>query len=473
MPHRPRALILTALELETTAVLPYLESSDPVVRAGVGFYRGVLASDSRWDVIVGETSANNVNAATYAAAATREWKRAVTIFVGVCGGIEAEGVKEFDLIVPRSVHYYGLGTSKKRFTHRPLEQSVSLHLHEVARLTTRDRAWRDRVDPPANDSRIWLDPLASGDHVVKAIDSATYRLIRQISSKIVGVDMEGIGVLTATRLWQPTQTLIVRGVSDLISDKDPEHDLIRQPRAAGIAAAFAIDVLSRLTEDELTIVELDAPGHQHPQPNAVAVVRELDRLLNVDRWHRVTEGLFWADPPKWWQSFDESLLEAIAFLRARPPIPGAPEIDAALSNLGRVLIDLRVTLQKDAEPMNDPTAFWMRKYYRDAYGNPSLNQDKLAAQWEAECRLARNLALESTRAINLAHDRIRERHDSAYRLLEGRVGVFAGVEETFLPILYSSEEAGIGEPYPGLEGFSEALRTRTDAYLGDRGEAAE
>ena len=463
MAARPRALIITALGLETDAVLDQLEDVKVSHDGPLPVRRGSLRCDPTWEVVVVEAGANNLNAATYATAAVVQYRPAVTMFVGVCGGFEVEGVKEFDLVVPPDVHYYGLGAAEEQFEHRSSQRPVSRYALDVAKTVAGNDEWQQLApDDAAGHSDVRFEPLASGDHVVKSLDSATYALIRRISSKIVAVDMEASGFLTATGWWQPTHPLVVRCVSDLVSDKDPEKDLERQPQAAIIAAAFASGVLRALSESrELTVVdELANPGSGDHASAARVLVAELDQLLCVDQWHRITEGLFWADPPKWWKSFDDCLLEAIAFLRARTPIPGAPEIDAAFANLLNVLVDLRDVLQKDADPLNSPDAFWMRKYYRDAYNDPKLNQWVLGEQWAEECRLAKNLAAEATRAINLVHERIRAKHDPNYRVVEGLVGVFVGVDDTFLPVLYSREEAGADEPYPGLDGFPAALEGR-------------
>lgn len=477
MPTGQRALIVTALDLETHAVLEQLGDVRPEYDGPLPVQRGTLRCAPNWEVVVVQAGANNLNASTYATAALLQFRPAVMMFVGVCGGFEAAGLHELDLVVPPDVHYYGLGAAKDEFEHRPFERSVSRYAFEVAKTVAGEAAWPEAATETVPDTcLVRLEPLASGDHVIKSLSSATYTLIRNISSKIVGVDMEASGFLTATRWSQATHTLVVRGVSDLVADKDPDKDLRRQPRAAKIAAVFASAVLRAMDGSRELVVLHDADAESNRSLLARDLVAELDRLLCVDQWHGLTEGLFWADPPKWWRRFDDCLVGAVAFLRGRTAIPGAPEIDDAFANLLRILEDLRAVLQKDAEPMNDPDAFWMRKYYRDAYGDHQLNQHALGEQWIEECRLAKNLAIEATRGINLVHERIRASHDPMYRVAAGLVGVFVGDDDTFQPIVYSSEETQEPRPYPGLAEFPRALNGRDAVFhppaeLGDGDDA--
>lgn len=59
--------------------------------------------------------------------------------------------------------------------------------------------------------------------------------------------MEGHGFLLGVRMNQPTQGLVVRSISDRISDKNPESDRDWQPVAARHAAAFGFQILAKLT----------------------------------------------------------------------------------------------------------------------------------------------------------------------------------------------------------------------------------
>lgn len=477
-----RALIATALELETAAVCSLLDGTEHFLEGPLAFVRGRLRLDPTWEVIVAEMGFGNTHSATVASFAVTTFRPDAAILVGICGGFAEEEVSVLDVIVPPDVHYYALGAAKDEFEHRPRSLTTSERLLAISRIVAAEERWKADLTEPDEGLRVRVEPLASGDHVLKSLGSDTYKLVRAISSKIVAVDMEASGFLQATRLRQPTETLVVRGVSDLISDKDPDRDAKHQPRAAAAAAAFAAHVLARLPDDadppfsksagdenDLPVAAPEAEATRDPSAASrdlvVHIVSELDAWLATDRWHQNTEGVFWADPPKWWQSFDESLLQTIAFLRQRTPIPGAPEVDAALANLLHVLIDLRSVLQKDAEPMNHPESFWMRKYYRDAYGDESLDQTALGEQWQRECRLAKNLAAEATRAINLVHDRVRTGHELSFRVTEGLVGVFAGPDESFLPLQYSGVEAAADRPYPGLETFEELLPGRLEAFL--------
>lgn len=135
--------------------------------------------------------------------------------------------------------------------------------------------------------------------------------------------MEASGFLTATSLHQGVQSAVIRGISDLLSDKDLERDATRQPEAARRAAAFAFELLATTPRKVLLIrpqaldvsawgasahVEGIDPGPASPGSSnggthderaalAVQLGDELVGVLDVDRWQRQTNGIFFGSPP--------------------------------------------------------------------------------------------------------------------------------------------------------------------------------
>jgi hypothetical protein len=94
-----RAIILTALEAETRAVLRHIPewSEEPVY--GTVFYRGEFDG---WDIAIAEVGAGNNQAAVIAERGIRHFEPRVALFVGIAGGIK--DVKLGDVVVASKVY---------------------------------------------------------------------------------------------------------------------------------------------------------------------------------------------------------------------------------------------------------------------------------------------------------------------------------------------------------------------------------
>ena len=92
------AVILTALEVETRAVLRQLGDQTNETISGTGFFRGQFEG---WDVAIAEVGSGNVSAAAVAVRALEHYKPNVALFVGVAGGVK--DVKIGDVVVATKV----------------------------------------------------------------------------------------------------------------------------------------------------------------------------------------------------------------------------------------------------------------------------------------------------------------------------------------------------------------------------------
>jgi nucleoside phosphorylase len=87
--------------------------------------------------------------------------------------------------------------------------------------------------------------VASGEKVVAATQSDTYKEIRSQESHLVAVEMEGFGFLSSAER-NPVKAIVIRGISDLLDDKDPTGDQVWQPIASANASAFGFHLLDTL-----------------------------------------------------------------------------------------------------------------------------------------------------------------------------------------------------------------------------------
>jgi nucleoside phosphorylase len=77
------------------------------------------------------------------------------------------------------------------------------------------------------------------------IRSEIYELIQHNYSDAVAIEMEASGFFTACDANKEVESLIVRGISDLLNNKEEADKLGYQEIAAKNASAFAFEVLSK------------------------------------------------------------------------------------------------------------------------------------------------------------------------------------------------------------------------------------
>jgi nucleoside phosphorylase len=248
-----RAVIITALPIERTAVLEHLReiTEEPALRGSV-YRRGIFddRSAAPWEVIVAEIGAGNPGAAAEAERVIGHYGPQVALFVGVAGAVK--DLKHGDVVASTKVYLYESGKDEKGgFKARPNVELSAYDLEQRARFEAGEPTWRERIKhagtasaPTVPDAKV--APMAAGEKVVASNRSQTYKFIREHYGDAVAVEMEGHGFLLGVRMNHPTQGIVVRSMSDLINDKTGSSDEIWQPIAARHAAAFAFQLLAKL-----------------------------------------------------------------------------------------------------------------------------------------------------------------------------------------------------------------------------------
>jgi nucleoside phosphorylase len=260
------AVVLTTFSDECRAVLDLLDEPPPGLarrreERQTLYETGVLAGDhSTWLVRVAETGPGNTTAAVAVERAQAVFRPDAILLVGVAGGLR--DVALGDVVVADSVYEYGLGKDTddgyrpRMRTHRPSER-----LLQHARAVARNRQWHQRVRS-LTQARAWVKPVAAGDTLVAGTSSATASFLHRECGDAAAVEMEGSGFLHAVNLNRSVEALVVRGMSDRLTGKDPASDRSWQPVAARNAAAFAVAVL-------------DAAGRPGPRPYCVGRARTM------------------------------------------------------------------------------------------------------------------------------------------------------------------------------------------------------
>ena len=238
------AVILTALEVETRAVLRQLGSFTNETVSGTGFFKGQFEGRG---VAVAEVGPGNVSASAIAARALGHYEPDVAMFVGVAGGVKDVAIG--DVVVGTKVYGYEFGKEAAGgFKTRPDVMNTAHDLEQRARSLRQRQDWKNCLDPEVNHegSAVFVGPIAAGEKVVAARHSATAHLIRDHYGDALAVEMEGRGFLEAVHISHPVRGCVVRGISDLLSGKANADEVGSQQRAADAASAVAFEILSGL-----------------------------------------------------------------------------------------------------------------------------------------------------------------------------------------------------------------------------------
>jgi nucleoside phosphorylase len=245
VPRRRRsALILTALDVETKAVLRHLKRNGEKVVGGTVFYLGKFED---WDVAVAECGTGNTGAAAIAQRGIASFEPRVALFVGVAGGIK--DVKTIDVVVADKMYTYESGKEDAGGVRpRPNVRNCAHEIEQRGRALPKSNDWRKRLDPDLSHDNpdVKVGPVATGEKVVATAEGQTADFLRQTYGDALAVEMEGGGFLEAVDINSLVSGGVVRGISDLLSGKTEADQGGSQKLAADAASAAAFEILHGL-----------------------------------------------------------------------------------------------------------------------------------------------------------------------------------------------------------------------------------
>lgn len=244
---KKKILIMTALPLELNAVRSFLADTKPKVNPTTssiyvtGIYRN---GNYEHDVLLVETGAGNARSADETGRAIAHFKPDYVFFVGVAGGIK--DVKLGDVVASTKVIGYEMG--KDDIVFKPRFDSIpsSYLLEQLAKHIKRENKWIDKIkNNTVTIPEAYIQPIAAGEKVVASNRSTVFTYLKQFCSDAVAVDMEGNGFLIASRPYH-VHAIEVRGISDLIENKEEADASGSQPIAATNAATFTFSMIDEL-----------------------------------------------------------------------------------------------------------------------------------------------------------------------------------------------------------------------------------
>ena len=245
-----RILLQTALSLELDAMRAYLSDvkSETHPETGSKYERGVFSyQGGQAEVLLVETGAGNVRAAEETTRALHYFNPDAAFFVGVAGGLK--DVKLGDVVASTKVIGYEMGKDDDVFLPRLDALQSAYSLQQIANQLLRSDTWKkDLPEENRNQITTYVGPIAAGDKVVASERAVAFGYLRRFCSDALAVAMEGNGFMVAAHAHN-IGAIEIRGISDMICDKEEADASGSQPKAADNAAAFAFAMIGqRLTD---------------------------------------------------------------------------------------------------------------------------------------------------------------------------------------------------------------------------------
>ncbi|HEY6730377.1 MAG TPA: hypothetical protein VI039_05045 [Solirubrobacterales bacterium] len=218
-------------------------------------WRLETADGGQVEVVIDDTVDRGDLASQEAAALMLDvWRPRFLLLADIGGGfVGRDGLGVGDLVVASSLEYYSLikevdGQTETR--ELPIAAPARGLRKEFARLNARTPNWSEAipVDRPAVAKRptpkVLPGQIVVGETLLADPNSPTVAALAHRYKKALAVDMESVGVARAVYGAQQkeifTQFAILRGISDLIDEKDLDNQETRdnaKPYAAGVAIA--------------------------------------------------------------------------------------------------------------------------------------------------------------------------------------------------------------------------------------------
>lgn len=249
----PRAVILTALPVEYSAVRTHLtDLQEEMHPQGTIYERGkFITKGQAWEVGIAEVGAGNAGAAVEAERAIAYFKPDILFFVGIAGGIKDVAIGD----VVAATDVYGYESAKvgegDQFNTRPKAGKSAYALVQRAKREAGKTDWLQRLpNSPVPQPCVFVAPIAAGEKVVASKQSDVFNFIRASYNDAIAVEMEGFGFLSAAFAYTNIKAIVIRGISDLIEGKNDnsiEPEQVRQEKASHHASAFAFEIVAKFS----------------------------------------------------------------------------------------------------------------------------------------------------------------------------------------------------------------------------------
>lgn len=248
MPTLQRTCVIcSAIPLEVKPVRDRLHSLQFVRnQEGTVFERGIYeAFDTSWIVGIAETGKGNLAAALVTQQALQFFHPEIALFVGIAGGVKDVAIG--DIVVADKLYYYVQGKESERgFYARPETNNPTYRLLQSVREFHRSSLWKNGFATGGTRvPALHIGPIASGETLVATRHAHTGEMLHSTYNDTLAVEMEGGGFLKAAHV-ENCDALVIRGISDLLDNKQETDGLGSQDIAAQNAATIAFLLLRQI-----------------------------------------------------------------------------------------------------------------------------------------------------------------------------------------------------------------------------------
>lgn len=250
--------VISALPEEIGAFSNLIERKIPLQEMPGCYYAELIQKnhDICHMVLVNCGRMGNCNSAVVTAEVLRRWNPKCIFLIGICGGNQhKEHLVLGDIVVASDIHAYEYqkieGPRKKKIEREPRMYPCSKRLVRAAgelKVRINNEATKENLSDQERQEKglpmVFVDVVASGNKLI-ADDSYMIKLLNH-DRKIIGVEMEGEGVMVAVENHHSnTQVILVKGVSDFADQQTRSgvnRDLYRE-KACNSAAQFVFRFL--------------------------------------------------------------------------------------------------------------------------------------------------------------------------------------------------------------------------------------
>jgi nucleoside phosphorylase len=148
-------------------------------------------------------------------------------------------------------------------------------LEQRIRAEAKKAGWLQRLGhsdterPP----RVFAAPVAAGEKILASTSSHEWQFLNACYADALAIETEGYGFFQTAHANPQVEALVIRGISDLINDKQEADAAHFQEMASRHASAFAFEIIARLasyvtrpqTSPELAMISWASsprPSHQ-------------------------------------------------------------------------------------------------------------------------------------------------------------------------------------------------------------------
>lgn len=278
-------LIFTPIQKEYLAIRKHLTNLQPITKDNCNYEVGeFVGQHQKIQVALRQTGPRNVPMAIAVSHGYQHFKPKIALLVGVAGGVK--DVTVGDAVIATKAYGYASGkehASEKEkegaYVARPVVYPFSVELISIAERVAQAESWKSRIGNDQARPRVYFAPIASDDKLVATRFSNAYEIIKKHFNDTAALDMEAIGFGESAFQYPLLRSLTIRGISDLLDNKQESDDAGSQELAAATAAAFAIELLNQLNLDtlnypDMTLKQTVAATTDLIQPNLEIILGE-------------------------------------------------------------------------------------------------------------------------------------------------------------------------------------------------------